>query len=112
MKRLFWPALIVFLALAAIAQQSMRLKRGTIWVSFEQDGKHWMIGALKDYASCAEDPERIQTDFKDGYCVKVCGADVILFHNCCTTNIIMLTNYTGTVEIAGRKFTVEQFLNK
>lgn len=77
--------------------QEPKLLPGTLWVSWEENGRTWMVGALKEFAK-ASDPK---TGFVQGYAVKVeSGADGNrVFHNCCTTNIVIRTNYTGTIQI-------------
>ena len=82
-------------------------------VSWEEDGHQWMVGALKEYAMAQDDPGFVQTDFVKGYAVKVQGENAtgngILFHNCCTTNISIGTNYTGTIQIGTNFYTRKDF---
>jgi hypothetical protein len=100
----------------AYAQQTLKPKRGTIWVSWEEDGHQWMVGALKEYASAQDDPGFVQTDFGKGYAVKVQGesstGNGILFHNCCITNIAVGTNYTGTITVGTNIFKVFELLKR
>lgn len=102
--------------IAAYAQQTLKPKHGTIWVSWEEDGHQWMVGALKEYGSAADDPGFVQTDFGKGYTVKVQGQSEsgrgVLFHNCCTTNVVIGTNYTGTITVGTNTFKVSDLLKR
>ncbi len=70
-----------------------------------------MVGAIKDYAVADDDPGIVQTDFGKGYTVKVQGygiGDGIIFHNCCTTNVAIATNYTGTITVGTNAFKLSE----
>lgn len=82
-----------------IGKRTMRPKPGYVWVSFEEGGHRWMVGAIKEHASADDDPGFVQTDFESDYSVRIQGTPTpVLFHNCCTTNIQILSNYTGTIQ--------------
>ena len=105
-------AVVSLFCVIAYAQQTLQPKHGTIWVSWEEDGHQWMVGALKEYASAKDDPGFVQTDFVKGYAVKVQGGyatgNGVLFHNCCVTNIAIGTNYTGTITVGTNTFKVSE----
>lgn len=108
MKKIIIITAIALVGFLALAQKTLHAKHGTIWVSFEESGHRWMVGALKEYASADDDPGFVQTDFWKGYAIKVnSGGNAILYHNCCATNIFIGTNYTGTIQIGTNFFTVQ-----
>lgn len=81
-----------------------KLPPHTIFISFERSNHIWSVGAPQEYASAHDDPCCVQTDFYKGYAVTVKGGgEALLFHNCCTTNILIGTNYEGTVTIGTNK---------
>lgn len=74
-----------------------------------------MVGALKQHGMADDDPGQVPIPFfEEGYCLKVQGetgsGSGFLFHNCCVTNIIVGTNFTGTVTIGTNNFTVSELL--
>ena len=85
-----------------------------MWVSWEEEGHIWMVGAPKWLAHAGDDPGFMQTDFGKGYSLKVQGeasqGNGMLFHNCCTTNIVIGTNYTGTITVGTNTFKVTDLL--
>jgi hypothetical protein len=99
----------------AFGERTIRPKPGWIWVSFEEDGHTWMVGALKEQAGAADDHgANFPThEFEEGYSVKIqSGEKTILHHNCCTTNILVLTNYTGTIQVGTNFFKVSDLLKR
>lgn len=96
---------LLTVALVATAQVSMRPKsRHPLPITFREDGHIWMVNALREYAITDDDPGIVQTDFHKGFCVEVQErANTLVFHDCCTTNILIGTNYHGTIQI-GKRF--------
>lgn len=103
--------LIVLLSAAGIAiAVPMRSHHRTIWIVFKDEGKYWMVGALPEFASCSTDPEYVQApelDAENSVEVQSYG-ETLAFNNCCTTNILIKTNFTGTIQVGSRIYTVKE----
>lgn len=98
----------------AHAQEEPRLKPDTIWIVFEQDGHQWMVGALKEYARITNNhPSPLSHDLGLDTVVKVQNGsrdETLVFWSCCTTNIWISEQYTGTVTIGSHIFQVSDLL--
>lgn len=107
---------VVLFCFSTQAQQTLYPKSGIIWVSWEEAGHIWMAGCRKNYATANDDPGFLQTPFDKAYAIKIQGdsdtGEGTLFNNCCTTNIIILTNYTGTITVGTNMFKVNDLLKR
>lgn len=99
--------LFILLVTAMFADSDPHPKKGTIWIEFEEDGQIWMVGAIKEYAGLIES----QFTKENSIAIRHEGR-TLFFSNCCTDNVVVRDNYIGTIEIDGKKYSLQELKNK